>query len=83
MVNAMQDFWYWPYRSKPVTIFACGPITERRICHTHNGDAWAEVGHYVIQEPDGVGEYPCDPETFARRWERDVENVAYVETRTA
>ena len=60
---------YEHYRSKPVTIRACGPIEHRVLCHTHNGDAWAEVGHYIIEEPDGVGEYPCDPETFKRRWE--------------
>ena len=61
---------YETYRSKPVTINVCGPIVVRWLCHTHNGDVWAEVGHYIIQEPDGVGEYPCDPVTFARRWER-------------
>jgi len=58
------------YRSKPVTIRACGPITTRWLCHTHNGEVWAEAGHYIIQEPDGNGEYPCDPKTFETRWEK-------------
>jgi hypothetical protein len=60
---------YQTYRSRPVTIQATGPIAERTLCFTHNGYVWVEAGHYIIKEPDVQEEYPCDPETFARRWE--------------
>lgn len=57
------------YRARPVTIRARGPVARPEVCHTHNGDVVAQPGCYVIREPDGKGEYPCDPETFRRRWE--------------
>jgi hypothetical protein len=62
---------YEHYESLPVRIRATGPIAERVLCRTHGGPVWAEVGHYIVQEPDGIGEYPLDPETF-RRWYRRV-----------
>jgi hypothetical protein len=62
---------YEHYESLPVRIRAVGPITERVLCRTHGGPVWAEAGHYIVQEPDGIGEYPLDPETF-RRWYRRV-----------
>lgn len=35
---------------------------------TLNGWAMAFVGHYVVKGPNDF--YPCDPDTFAARWER-------------
>jgi hypothetical protein len=34
---------------------------------TVNGEAYAYVGHYVVRGPNDF--YPCDPDTFASRWE--------------
>lgn len=51
----------------------CGgkPITQAGrgvIVPTINGNTTAWVGHYIVK---GVSDfYPCDPETFAARWER-------------
>lgn len=37
------------------------------IVPTNNGDAYAPIGHYVVK--GSFDFYPCDPDTFADRWE--------------
>lgn len=71
------------YRSKPTEVVAvrvteanlaavtkwCGGKVFRNSVQvpTINGDAYANVGHYVVKGPNDF--YPCDPDTFASRWE--------------
>jgi hypothetical protein len=70
---------YETYRAKPVTIRAFGPITKQTICYTHHGVSWAQPGDYIIEEPDGNGEYPVDPITFHLRWEKLDQDENHVE----
>lgn len=50
----------------------CGGTTQSTavLCvqvPTGNGNAYAYIGHYVVRGPFDF--YPCDPDTFAQRWE--------------
>ncbi len=35
----------------------------------HQGPSRVNEGDWIIAEPDGEGFYPCDPETFAHKYE--------------
>jgi hypothetical protein len=35
----------------------------------HQGFSQVNRGDWIIAEPDGQGFYPCDPDTFARKYE--------------
>lgn len=35
----------------------------------HQGLSTVNPGDWIIAEPDGDGFYPCDPDTFARKYE--------------
>lgn len=47
---------------------AIGPISERTLCHTPHGDLWAEVGDYILEDPNQSAEYPMQPEVFLSLW---------------
>lgn len=56
------------YRKKPVIIEAY-QTKEEIICHTHQGDVYAEPGDYVITQIDGE-QYPCKPDLFEKTYEK-------------
>jgi hypothetical protein len=35
----------------------------------HQGNSQVNPGDWIIAEPDGDGFYPCDPDTFERKYE--------------
>lgn len=45
-----------------------GTATGRVCVATINGGVYANEGHYVVKGPNDF--YPCDPDTFASRWEQ-------------
>lgn len=60
------------YRKKQVIIEAY-QTKKRIVCHTHNGDVYAEPGDYVITQIDGE-KYPCKPEIFEKTYEEEKGN---------
>lgn len=55
--------WIQQTSTHPVALFV----------QTNNGPAEVRPGHYLIRGVDDF--YPCDPETFATRWEEDEDEV--------
>lgn len=56
------------YVARVRKVRAVGPITERTLCHTPHGDLWAEVGDYILEDPNQPAEYPVQPEVFFSLW---------------
>lgn len=57
----------------PAVRFHPEPTSDRKalrlVVMGHQGYSEVNIGDWIIAEPDGDGFDPCDPETFARKYE--------------
>lgn len=73
----------WAHQGLPAIANAIISIDETNIIRvrTNNGTACAKAGGWIIKGPSDF--YPCDPDTFAKRWEPVNPALAHVDKEAA